>query len=98
MPYDTCIDTTSFHRDMKLGNLFLNKDMEIRVGDLGLSAKLSDQSEQENHLWNPNYIAPEIIAGKSHSFEVDVWSLGVILFTMLFGKFNVTLSACFPIS
>ncbi len=75
------------HRDMKLGNLFLNKDMEIRVGDLGLSAKLNDQSERKKTICGtPNYIAPEIIAGKSHSFEVDVWSLGVILFTMLFGK------------
>jgi polo-like kinase 1 len=75
------------HRDMKLGNLFLNKDMEIRVGDLGLSAKLNDQSERKKTICGtPNYIAPEIIAGKSHSFEVDVWSLGVIMFTMLFGK------------
>ena len=75
------------HRDMKLGNLFLNKNMEVRVGDLGLSAKLVDADERKKTICGtPNYIAPEIIAGHSHSFEVDVWSLGVIMFTMLFGK------------
>ena len=72
---------------MKLGNLFLNKNMEIKVGDLGLSAKLATAEERKKTICGtPNYIAPEIIAGHSHSFEVDVWSLGVIMFTMLCGK------------
>ena len=57
------------HRDMKLGNLFLNKDMEIRVGDLGLSAKLSDQSERkENHLWNPKLHRARDYRGKVSQF------------------------------
>ena len=35
----------------------------------------------------PNYIAPEILDGKDgHSFEVDIWSLGVIMYTLLIGK------------
>jgi polo-like kinase 1 len=35
----------------------------------------------------PNYIAPEILDGKAgHSYEVDTWSLGVIIYTMLIGK------------
>jgi len=35
----------------------------------------------------PNYIAPEILEGKTgHSFEVDVWSLGVIMYTLIIGK------------
>ena len=35
----------------------------------------------------PNYIAPEILSGEDgHSYEVDVWSLGVIIFTLKFGK------------
>ena len=75
------------HRNMKLGNLFLNKNMEIKVGDLGLSAKLATAEERKKTICGtPNYIAPEIIAGHSHSFEFDVWSLGVIMFTMLCGK------------
>ncbi|CAF4432273.1 unnamed protein product, partial [Adineta steineri] len=34
----------------------------------------------------PNYIAPEVINKKGHSYEVDVWSLGCILYTLLLGK------------
>jgi polo-like kinase 1 len=34
----------------------------------------------------PNYIAPEVLNKKGHSYEVDVWSLGCILYTLLIGK------------
>ena len=77
------------HRDMKLGNLFLTHDLQLRVGDLGLSAKLLHPDERKKTICGtPNYIAPEILDGSSqgHSFEVDIWSLGVIMYTMLVGK------------
>ena len=69
------------HRDLKLGNLFLNEKLEIKVGDFGLAAKLSFDGEKRKTICGtPNYIAPEILEGKTgHSFEVDVWSLGVIM-------------------
>jgi serine/threonine protein kinase len=76
------------HRDLKLGNLFLTNDMEIRVGDFGLATQLTHPGERKRTICGtPNYIAPEILDGPDgHSFEVDVWALGVILFTMLVGK------------
>ena len=77
------------HRDLKLGNIFLNSNMEVKVGDLGLAAQLSHSEERKRTVCGtPNYIAPEILEGHStgHSFEVDTWSLGVILYTMLVGK------------
>lgn len=79
------------HRDLKLGNLFLDKDMVIKVGDLGLATKLEDKDEKRKTICGtPNYIAPEIIQGdkskRGHSFEVDIWSMGVILYTVLIGK------------
>jgi polo-like kinase 1 len=76
------------HRDLKLGNLFLTGKMQIKVGDFGLAAKLLDEKEKKKTLCGtPNYIAPEILDGKNgHSYEVDVWSLGVILYTLIVGK------------
>ncbi len=79
------------HRDLKLGNLFLDKNINIKVGDLGLATKLESPDEKRKTICGtPNYIAPEVIQGdrstRGHSFEVDVWSMGVIMFTCLVGK------------
>ncbi|KAL7489666.1 hypothetical protein ACHAW6_015362 [Cyclotella cf. meneghiniana] len=92
------IDAVSFmheanviHRDLKLGNLFLNKHLNIKVGDFGLATRLDSSDEKRKTICGtPNYIAPEVINGdkekRGHSFEVDTWSMGVICFTMIVGK------------
>ncbi|KAF0520515.1 Pkinase-domain-containing protein [Gigaspora margarita] len=77
------------HRDLKLANLFLSKDMKIKIGDFGLAARLERKGERKKTICGtPNYIAPEILFDqvKGHSFEADVWSLGVIMYTLLFGR------------
>ena len=76
------------HRDLKLGNLFLTDKMELKVGDFGLATKLDFEGERKRTVCGtPNYIAPEILDGKSgHSYEVDIWSLGVIVYTLIIGK------------
>lgn len=76
------------HRDLKLGNLFLGEHMEIKAGDFGLAAKLSHPSERKRTICGtPNYIAPEILDNQNgHSFEVDVWAMGVIMYTLLIGR------------
>ena len=76
------------HRDLKLGNLFLNEKMEVKIGDFGLATKLEFDGERKRTICGtPNYIAPEVLEGKQgHSYEVDIWSLGVIIYTLLIGK------------
>ncbi len=76
------------HRDLKLGNLFLTEKMELKIGDFGLATKLEFDGERKRTICGtPNYIAPEILEGRQgHSYEVDTWSLGVILYTLLIGK------------
>ena len=76
------------HRDLKLGNLFLTDKMELKVGDFGLATKLEFEGEKKRTVCGtPNYIAPEILDGKTgHSYEVDIWSLGVIIYTLIIGK------------
>lgn len=76
------------HRDLKLGNLFLSGQMEIKIGDFGLATKLEFDGEKKRTICGtPNYIAPEVLDGKiGHSYEVDIWSLGVICYTLLVGK------------
>ncbi|XKL59972.1 hypothetical protein PGB90_000988 [Kerria lacca] len=75
------------HRDLKLGNLFLNEDIEVKIGDFGLAARIEYEGQRKKTLCGtPNYIAPEILNKKGHSFEVDVWSIGCIMYTLLVGR------------
>ena len=76
------------HRDLKLANLFLTEDMKLKLGDFGLATIIEFDGERKRSLCGtPNYLAPEILDGKKgYSFEVDIWSIGVIVYTLLIGK------------
>jgi len=73
------------HRDLKLGNLFLDDEMNVKIGDFGLAAKYEGE-RKKTLCGTPNYIAPEVLSKKGHGYEVDIWSLGCILYTLLVGK------------
>ena len=62
--------------------------MEVKIGDFGLATKLEFDGERKRTICGtPNYIAPEVLEGKQgHSYEVDIWSLGVIIYTLIIGK------------
>ncbi|XP_022918871.1 serine/threonine-protein kinase polo [Onthophagus taurus] len=75
------------HRDLKLGNLFLNDELHVKIGDFGLAAKIEFDGERKKTLCGtPNYIAPEILTKQGHSYEVDIWSIGCIMYTLLIGR------------
>lgn len=77
------------HRDLKLGNIFLDENMNAKVGDFGLATVSADGYRRRTICGTPNYIAPEVLDSKTnggHSFEVDIWSIGIIVYTMLVGK------------
>ena len=61
----------------------------VKIGDFGLACRLASDDERKTTICGtPNYIAPEVLAGSKgggHSYEVDVWSIGVILYTLLVG-------------
>lgn len=76
------------HRDLKLGNIFLDKDMNLKVGDFGLAAKIDNKTPRRYTICGtPNYISPEILLRPhAHGFESDMWAIGVILYAMLVGR------------
>ena len=75
------------HRDLKLGNILISEDMHIKICDFGLSTRIRSVGEKRKTVCGtPNYIAPEVLEEQGHSYEVDIWSLGVIIYTLLVGK------------
>lgn len=83
------------HRDLKLGNLFLNENMCVKIGDFGLATKIDFYGEKKKTICGtPNYIAPEILESKGHSYEVDVWSFGVIMYTPSLWPTSIRIEGC----
>lgn len=77
------------HRDLKLSNIFLNLEYDVKIGDFGLATTLDQVGDRKKTICGtPNYIAPEILFDKErgHSFEVDIWSFGVVMYSLLFGR------------
>ncbi|XP_062920546.1 serine/threonine-protein kinase PLK3 [Mobula hypostoma] len=75
------------HRDLKLGNFFINDNMEVKVGDFGLATKLLPVDQRKRTICGtPNYLAPEVLNKQGHGPEADIWSLGCVMYTMLFGR------------
>ncbi|KAJ3360681.1 Cell cycle serine/threonine-protein kinase cdc5/MSD2 [Allomyces javanicus] len=76
------------HRDLKLANLFMDRDLQLKVGDFGLAAELANPIQRKRTVCGTlNYIAPEVLLdAKGHSFEVDIYGVGVIMYTLLVGR------------
>ncbi|KAL5256703.1 hypothetical protein ACHWQZ_G011833 [Mnemiopsis leidyi] len=83
---DYCHKNLIVHRDLKLENLLLDKDMNIKIIDFGLSNQYAHDCLLNTFCGSPLYASPEMIQGKEYKGpEVDCWSLGVVLYTLLCG-------------
>ncbi|XP_030049018.1 serine/threonine-protein kinase PLK2 [Microcaecilia unicolor] len=75
------------HRDLKLGNFFINENMELKVGDFGLAARLEPLEQRRRTICGtPNYLSPEVLNKQGHGCESDIWALGCVMYTMLLGR------------
>lgn len=82
------------HRDLKLENVFVkfkSEDMttnnidDVKIVDLGFGSKI--WSSVSGFMGTPNYIPPEVFEHQPYDFKFDMFSLGVILYTMICGEF-----------
>lgn len=86
---DFCHSRGVYHRDLKLENVLLDEDGNLKVSDFGLSA-LAESKRQDGMLHTtcgtPAYVAPEVIGKTGYDgCKADIWSCGVILYVLLAG-------------
>lgn len=76
------------HRDLKPENLLLGSatsDVDVKIGDFGLSKIISKKMMMQTACGTPGYVAPEVLDASGYDREVDMWSVGVITYILLCG-------------
>ncbi len=74
------------HRDIKLENILIDSNSFVKLCDFGVSREVRRGDLLSNKCGTLAYIAPEILRNKEYEgFGVDIWSAGVVLYTMLCG-------------
>lgn len=81
-----CHQKQIIHRDLKAENLLLDSEMNIKIADFGFSNEFVPGQTLDTFCGSPPYAAPELFKGLRYEGpEVDIWSLGVILYTLVSG-------------
>jgi uncharacterized RDD family membrane protein YckC len=86
------IDFDIVHGDIKPSNILISRHGDIKLADFGLARRMSEQRDSDSISGTPQYLAPEISAGEAASALSDIYSLGVTLFQLTFGRMPYTFS------
>ena len=81
-----CHTKNVLHRDIKLDNILLTSQGDVKICDFGVSKLVTPGERMTEQCGTPAYIAPEVFKNQGYEgFASDIWSAGVVLYAMLFG-------------
>ena len=93
-----CHEQNCAHRDLKLENVLLSNNGDIKVIDFGFAVNTLESGDMHSTVCGSGiYTAPEIVKGESYDAKKsDIWSMGVMLYAMVYGSFPSTENLSFP--
>lgn len=80
---EVCEQNYIVHRDIKPDNIFISRFGEYKLGDFGIARKLEATQANLSRKGTLNYMAPEVYKSEEYGSNVDIYSLGLVLYTLL---------------
>lgn len=80
---EICEQNAILHRDIKPDNIFISRFGEYKLGDFGIARKLESTQSNFSRKGTLNYMAPEVYKSEEYGPAVDLYSLGLVLYTLL---------------
>jgi NIMA (never in mitosis gene a)-related kinase len=72
------------HRDLKPGNIFLDSNSDVKLGDFGLARVMNNESQFAfTHVGTPYYMSPEQIMEQKYNQKSDIWSAGCVVYEIV---------------
>ncbi|XP_071106819.1 testis-specific serine/threonine-protein kinase 3-like [Haliotis cracherodii] len=85
---NACHQVGIAHRDLKLENVLLDLDGNVKLSDFGLCTRQEQRESSNTFCGTVTYSSPEVLTGEEYdAFKLDIWSLGVILYSLVCGSF-----------
>ena len=78
-----CEQENIIHRDIKLSNVFVTRHNDFKLGDFGIAKTLERTHIVYSKKGTPNYMAPEVVKMEPYQADVDLYSLGILLYILM---------------
>ena len=80
---EVCQKYNIIHRDIKPANIFLSETGDFKLGDFGVARIASATTGASTRAGTVNYMAPEVFRGEKYTSNVDIYSLGLVMYQLL---------------